>query len=338
MKSPLHEQFLTKNNARFEYLDAIPLDAFDEQRSLENQARLRRIDEDTVERYAQAMRDGDEFPAVIAYTGPDGFVFISGNHRFQAARKAERPTLDAYIVHTTDPFEIDVLTRGANQVEGLAPSRTEAFEHALYVARRYNRTLSEVARRFGLSHAALASYHQYAEASARLEMGGVPVSTFPRGTVRRLGQVRQRQPMLRLAKLASEAALTETEISDLVVAVNKLDSDQEQLAYLESVAAGPEMRQRIWAKQRGGAAGTRSTRIRRTERARFYRYAEALITLLSMHEGGLEQIQITDREEQAEAMQLVNQLQVQLRKLQRQVAQTNGGSVPATAPVAAAQA
>jgi site-specific recombinase XerD len=52
-------------------LAAVPLDSFDLDESLRNQARVfSALDEEVVETYVEAVKRGDEFPGVIAFKGP----------------------------------------------------------------------------------------------------------------------------------------------------------------------------------------------------------------------------------------------------------------------------
>ncbi len=60
-------------------------------RSLRDQARLGNpVDEETVERYAEAMRGGAEFPAVVGWRGSEAkLILIDGNHRQVAAERSD---------------------------------------------------------------------------------------------------------------------------------------------------------------------------------------------------------------------------------------------------------
>ena len=66
MKNPQYEQALTKQGVSFTYLERVELDEINIAKGLANQARLLKpLDEELVEQYALAMKEGDSFPPLV---------------------------------------------------------------------------------------------------------------------------------------------------------------------------------------------------------------------------------------------------------------------------------
>jgi hypothetical protein len=90
------------------------------------------IDKDTVEEYAEAMRDGAEFPAVSVFTNGLTYWLADGFHRYYAAREAALGTITADIYQGA-LRDAQMFAMGANANHGLR--RTNADKrHAVEVA------------------------------------------------------------------------------------------------------------------------------------------------------------------------------------------------------------
>ena len=92
------EQLRSNLNVEWAY-STIGIGLIDQKDSLRNQARLGvSIQQDVVEEYATAMRNGAAFPALVGFQRSDGsFILAGGNHRLAAAKSANRMTVDLYV-------------------------------------------------------------------------------------------------------------------------------------------------------------------------------------------------------------------------------------------------
>jgi hypothetical protein len=89
-----------------------------------NQVRLNkhRAPKDTVERYAQQMKGGAVFPAIVVN---DRHEVVDGNTRWMAARRNRRETIPAYICVNLSALGARSLSVELNQSNGLAMTQDE---------------------------------------------------------------------------------------------------------------------------------------------------------------------------------------------------------------------
>lgn len=115
----------------------VPLTEFDEAKSLRNQARFE-SDETTVATYAEAIKRGDNFPAVLAYrpgrTASGKLVIIDGNHRLLGRKQAGKKDIDVYeIDRKTERQTIASMTFSFNARHGRPISEPEKIHHGLFL-------------------------------------------------------------------------------------------------------------------------------------------------------------------------------------------------------------
>ena len=88
MRNLLAEAWFQSEGQAFEYHEMVKLEEIDAAASLKNQARQEPILDQTVEKYILAMIDGNQFPALIGFAGPRGYILNDGNQRLEASRTA----------------------------------------------------------------------------------------------------------------------------------------------------------------------------------------------------------------------------------------------------------
>lgn len=76
------------------------------------------LNEETVREYAEAMREGAQFPPIVVFHDGSKRWLADGFHRFMAARKAEIAELDA-VVHQGTRRDAVLYSVGANAAHGL---------------------------------------------------------------------------------------------------------------------------------------------------------------------------------------------------------------------------
>jgi ParB-like nuclease domain len=93
-----------------------------------------RLDQDKIEEYAQAIRDGAAFPAITVFAeqGSERFILADGFHRLAAAKKAEREEIGAEVklggLHEALHYAL-----GCNAEHGL-PRNSSDKRHAVLMA------------------------------------------------------------------------------------------------------------------------------------------------------------------------------------------------------------
>ncbi len=239
----------------------VPLDEFDDEASLRNQARINPIDDDLVDRYAEAMRRGDEFPALLSYRARNGnLVRMDGNHRFKAAQKEKHEAFPAYVVTDAPPETIKILTFRANAKHGQPPTFEERIAQGVHLmdngVRQY-----EAASVTGLTQQQVSK--AWAQVSAERRARRMKIKGFERlsATAKaRLQSVHNDAAFFALAQLAVDAALGVGDISRLVKLVNSERSEDTQVALIHAEA--DNLRQRI-LESAGGVIpqGTRHPRV-----------------------------------------------------------------------------
>lgn len=129
----------------------IPLSAIDRQASRHNQAREQAIIPETVDRYVQALRNGDKFPPIVVYPRGEKYVIVDGNHRDESHRKANKREISAYVISKDTPSEIiELLTAEANSKHGEPTPTQWRTRQAIYLM-SLGVDQDEVTVRLGLS-------------------------------------------------------------------------------------------------------------------------------------------------------------------------------------------
>jgi hypothetical protein len=122
------------------------------------QQRVAGTSEEIAEEYAQAMREGDEFPAPVVFSDDDGATCIVGDgfHRLQAYRLAH-PDAQGLVceLRSGDREDAMIWACGANTRHGLRLSRLDklkAITTLLNIEKCSSWSDRQIARQVGVSH------------------------------------------------------------------------------------------------------------------------------------------------------------------------------------------
>jgi ParB-like chromosome segregation protein Spo0J len=231
---------LTDRGFTWEFRTGIPLEEFDEERSLHNQARVGKpLDRGTVDRYVAALGNGDVFPAILtaetSQTAP--LLIADGNHRFQAHKTAGAKELDAYVILGAQPSAITMLTFEANTRHGLPTNETDRLHQALYLLDN-NVSAEEAARRLGLKVHTLRAAANLANVDRRADEAGLLRTRWdklPAAVKNRLGQISTDEGFAAMAKLTLDAGLRTEDVSAAVGQLNALRSSAKQVQYVTAL-------------------------------------------------------------------------------------------------------
>jgi len=224
-RRPDIEKKLTDSGFTWEYRADVPLESFDRDKSLRNQARLGEpLNEQTVERYEAALLNGSPFPAIVANapTTTAKLVIADGNHRFEAHYRHKKP-IDTYIIAGAKPQAITMFTFEANNEHGLSTSREERIHHALWLVDG-GVPLSEAAKRMVLSTTALRKAAVIVDAAHRADDVGILRSDWDKlspGHQTRLYQISTDEGFKAMTDLTVAAGMSTSEITPVVTALNE---------------------------------------------------------------------------------------------------------------------
>jgi ParB-like chromosome segregation protein Spo0J len=231
MKDPKAERMLEDHLVDYVYEADIPLDQFDIDTSLRNQARIDPpLMGDVVTQYAEAIADGADFPALVGYYDGDKIILIDGNHRLNAHVKNGSETVDAYIVDAAQDV-IQALTYMANATHGRPPTDEERIHHAIHL-RDLGYSNREAARNVGLTEAKVSSAFALEQMTRRARRLGVHrgLNSLSRDVRLKISTIQNDNVLKGLITfLVGAKGLTRPEVATLIQEVRNAATEQTQL-------------------------------------------------------------------------------------------------------------
>lgn len=238
MRSPLVEKVLEENpDILWEYRESVPLTTVDQKRSFENQARVGSpINDELVQQYTRALKNGDEFPALVGYEDGTSIINIDGNHRYASLIQVKRPTTDYYIVHTNNEIQRTALTFEFNTFNGRPQTDADRSAQAVtLVALGFD--IKQVMERMHLSRSQV--FDSLAEDAGRTRAlhNGVKMAwdKIDARTARvKLQTIKLDKPFALAIQYVAKYQLPLSRVNELVKTVKALPSEEEQLAVLKA--------------------------------------------------------------------------------------------------------
>lgn len=169
------EKWIQKYGVPYTELLKIPLRQINWRESRNNQARPDSIIKSNVERYAQAMKEGDVFPPVVGHLEGDKVVLIDGNNRDAAARMAQGADgfLYGFLVGPkVSSATIFTMMVDANAHHGETPSEEWRLEQAIHL-QDFGLTAEQAARAAKVRPGVFSRYKRELSAYARAEANRV---------------------------------------------------------------------------------------------------------------------------------------------------------------------
>lgn len=240
------ETYLTKSRIDWDYQPDFALNQINVKRSLDNQARLGTpLEETLVERYALALVEGAEMPAVVGFWDRGEVTLVDGNHRLAAMQRVAISKSDFYQIKSDDGAIRDWLTRTLNLREGKTLSHDEALRQARYWVKHHKATVKEASARFGLSVSALKDFITADRVRERLPKLGIKPNGLTNTTLRNLAVLDNDHVLAKAAEIAIGAQLTADETSELTRVIRAERTEAGQLQAIEAFASRPEIRGRM---------------------------------------------------------------------------------------------
>ncbi len=232
---PELESWLSTRAVSWRLDPAVPIGAIDQLAGLSNQARLEPLDEATVERYAADMADGAVFPPVVlADDGSGALEPVGGNHRIAAALRAERSTIPAYVVSTSDARVLWLLALEDNRRHGRPLTTRERLHHALRLVEQ-GYTATEAGRTVGVPASTLVRHGSAEKADKRAADLGVDPAGWEDlsvSTRARLDAIEADRVFAKTAAMCAAGTITGAEIGGLVGRLNAADTGAEAMQLL----------------------------------------------------------------------------------------------------------
>lgn len=252
------EEWLNSWQVAWTLHESLSIENFDIERSLRNQARLGApVDPEYVDRYATAMRDGAEFPAVVAWRDENttSLVIVDGNHRMMAAREAHYD-LPVYVIKDATAQAITAMTFEANVRHGKGTSEDERIHHALWLADN-GMSLAEAAKRMAVAVGKVRKASADQAAGRRADSVGITRKEWdaiPESYRVRLGQISTDEGFRAAVKLTKDAGLLFPEITALVSQLNDSRSGTRQEGIVKALRNNDYAERIQQVKAGGGAA------------------------------------------------------------------------------------
>lgn len=230
---------LIKKHISFMYRSGVPTSQIDQDRSLNNQARLGNpLNEKTVQQYVEALKDGDEFPPLLVQKADKGgkYVVVDGNHRL-AAHIAAGFNVDFYDLEAKDPRQLTLLSMTANTKHGLPNSPEERLQHALFMCDN-GMVIHEAARMMNVPRADLKRAVSKRQAERRAAENGILATEWerlPSASRTRLLQVKTDEGFIAAYGVVRDAALDSAEVASLVTRMNETASATRQRSIVKAV-------------------------------------------------------------------------------------------------------
>lgn len=241
------EEFLDGKSVKYTFRTDVPVSEFDLEKSLKNQARINTvINEAQVETYVDAMKRGDDFPAVIAYLANGKLIAVDGNHRLQAAKIVGKQVSVYVLDAKTDPQTIVHLTFEANTKHGLPNSIDERVRHGIYMLANGATSQAAVAQRINVPLATLQRAWTKKVADDRADEVGLirrEWDALNPSSRMRLKAIHTDEGFAAMADLAIRAALDASEVDLCVTQLNKVKSSAGQKKIVEDFTS--QFRSRI---------------------------------------------------------------------------------------------
>lgn len=296
--SPQVESRLKARHIDFTFEPNLAVDAI---RDVEgNQVRLteHRAPKDMVDRYAEQMKRGAVFPAIIVN---DQHELIDGNTRTAAARRNDRETIAAYVCRGVSALDARSLSVELNQTHGLSMTEPElrAFVRGV-VQEGQKLDAKSYARMTGVKRSTLARWVGATHCLMRATREGVAgdrLDDMSDSVLAAIHVAKLSSVFIAIVDLAADARMAASQIKTLVTDANGASSEE---AALEIVGRAREAR----ADEIKAIAGG-------------FRHAKRRSAGSALHIGGLLRFEVADLldvapEKQGETYQRLSVLRTRL--------------------------
>lgn len=238
------EQWLQKFGVKYSHLLNLPLSQIDEKRSRQNQAREVAVIEDSVNRYATALRNGDQFPPVVGYLAGGRVVLIDGNNRDAAHRKVHGAagTIKAYVLDPETPSEtIHLMTVDANSHHGVTPSLQWRLTQANFLV-GIGHSMDSACAAAAVTKAQLQDFRRAINAEQRAKSLKVhDFASLPTSSKMKLGALASDPVFIQASRVAIDTSMKSDEVAHFVREIKAKTDESGMIGYIGTVAEKRKM-------------------------------------------------------------------------------------------------
>lgn len=234
-QSPQTEDKLNARHVVYRFEPNLPLEQLRDVEGMQVRRSESRAPKPMVDRYAEQMRNGAIFPAIVVN---ENHELVDGNTRWAAAKRNKRTTIPAYVCENLTPLLARSLSVELNQAHGQSMEDEEirAFaEDAADAGQKVD--VHAFARMTGAKPRTITNWLTAYEFSQRAyRCGFSPEAIAPLGDTTRiaLGNARLTTVFVDVTRLAIDARLKARDTKQIVQEANAASSEAESLQITET--------------------------------------------------------------------------------------------------------
>jgi hypothetical protein len=233
------------------------------------------------------MRNGDIFPRPVAYR-KGNYILTGGNQRCGAVVElvsagdcVKDPTIEIYLLDTSDPLLLEAIGRSANVRHGGPSTWDERKFHACHMVREYGMTVSQSAKLFVVSDTVINLQIASDKTRQELAENGINTSNVPSSVINALAKLdKDSSVFLKMGHLIALHQPTAELTKQYVQRIDKAKSEDARLGVVKKI----EKELSEEAKAFGNAKKTRLSEPRLPQRPR----RDKLVSLLTRLAGFLD--------------------------------------------------
>lgn len=223
----------------YKFADALSIEEII--RNTDSQSRLRSADSKMVNQFAEAMKNGEQFPPVIVWQTPDNGAYLcEGNTRVEASVKLKRTTIPAYVVNLSTINEAIYLSAVFNGKNGVRLNGDE-IRRAVIAASSITPnppSTAQLARDYGISPSQIGRMQAEVAAEKRMtDMGIAGIDGLTNQTRARLNKIALDAPFRAATELAVDSAMPAADVKELVDEVIAASSESAQVNKINAARA-----------------------------------------------------------------------------------------------------
>lgn len=198
------------------------------------QVRDEAINPTTVQRYAQDLVAGDEFPPIVVHqNGQSRMLVDDGNHRVRAAVIANRDSVNALVLTDPTTAQLKEFRRRANAIHGAGLSESERLRLAVDAIIRDGVTFETAARSTKADLNRIKAAVQTKRADDRIRSVVPKASKLPQKSRERLDDIKSDEVLKVAADAVMLAGAPAKDVSTLVRKVNSKREVSDQKAVIQ---------------------------------------------------------------------------------------------------------
>ena len=236
------EAWLQSHGVSYAPPTLMDMNLVDERRSRANQARPTAIVNDSVERFAQAIRNGAAMPPIVVYPTANKVVIIDGNNRHEAYKKARATQILTIVISESTSSElIQLLTVEANTRHGVTPDNSWRIEQGLALT-ALGFTDEQAAAACSVTKHSLVVARILRRSDARAKSLRIAeFNTLAASLRTKLGALKEDAVFSQAARLVISSGMIGVEVDKLVRELKSFRSEADRLRHISEISVQREV-------------------------------------------------------------------------------------------------